>query len=298
MTIGANETAYQTATRLSFPEVSLRRTVSPEALESGEIVPFLDADGDHLGFQPLGISLVADRIAVASYFEPAIYLGQISRDEKGLHIDFTAIRGADARGAGSQDTSVRIFPDVIRNDANRAQTVILMPNGTILVSRKADREFFVLSPTENPSRPRLTGRLLLPCKEDWGEMLHAAVDEPFQNHLLTVESAPDTKTCWHRAYQISEFGFRMVHEQVIPPFTYGIGLRAGKTGPWFITDSRSQREFGIYHGNELLVPGICGNGLAFLVNGSALVTQYNHAVGTTTGKPGKLLYVPAALFQK
>lgn len=245
-----------------------------------------------LGFQPLGIASEGNKIAIAAYFEPAICLAEVSRDDAGLHFRVSWIRGVNH---GIQ--SVRLFPDMLMwGEANRAQTVNFGPNGTLWVSRNGDRTFFILSPppADNPKgRWTLTGKVALP-----GEgIVHSAL--LVGHRLTTVESSLDAESWFHRdymAYEISLLSEREIKIDSNFNFSYGIGQRDDDR--YFVTDFRCPGPHGIYRWDRIAVPNIYGDGICFLSDGSALVTKYGHASpGAFNGEPGGLIYVPAHLFK-
>lgn len=229
------------------------------------------------GFQPLGVCarpLVdgSDKVAIACYFEPAVCLANVKRDEKGIHFVVSHIRGINH---GIQ--SVRLFPDIFQaGGANRAQCVLHGFEGNILVSRNGERDFYVLSWPDQPNgRWTLTAKLTLPANGEM-VMLHAAdrIDE--DTVFMTVESKADL-TSWHLCqYRVSTRGIETTEEPMpMPDYTYGITVRDGKV--WTITDFRSSAPHGIYCGDRLAVPEVCGTGLAFLSDGSALVARYGQS---------------------
>ena len=241
-----------------------------------------------LGFQPLGIASLPfgndTLIAVAAYFEPAICMIIATENEAGLCLKVNWIRGA----ANFEGKSIRIFPDIYGpGDANRMQTVNFGPDGALLVTRNADREFFVLSPPDDPlgkwilsDRFRLQGQ----------GMLHSALLEG--EVLNTIESAPDLKTWFGRKY----VGMVMTEEVEIEPWEYGIA-RNKNNQLLTITDYRAceTRKLGILADDKMLLPSVHGNGIALLHDGSAIVTRYGHSVtGNPFLVPGELIFVPSS----
>lgn len=268
--------------------------------EEGVTIPVEQLEGIvhlSLGFQPSGIVSQSwgdvdriDRIAIAAYFEPAVCLVRVRRDEKGLHFAVNWIRGVNH---GIQ--SVRLFPDFLRGDANRAQTVNFGPDGTLWVSRNADRTFFILSPPTDPKgRWTLTGKVTLP-----GEgMVHSALLD--EGILTTIESILDLEE-WEIAeyeYKIEENKFYSLSKNRVDQYLYGVAKWQGEN--WFVTDYRYKKpqRNGIYKQFSLVVPDIYGDGICFLSDGSALVTRYGQASpGCFNGEPGALIYVPAHMFK-
>lgn len=237
-----------------------------------------------LGFQPLGIASQGNRIAIAAYFEPAVCLVDVSRDEEGLHFDVNWIRGANH---GIQ--SVRLFPDIWQpGGANRAQTVNFGPDDTLWVTRNGDREFFILSPPKEPKgRWTLSGAKTLP-----GEgMVHSALLSG--GKLLTIESTSDLEAWFRREYKSDKF--EVIDENPSAPYLYGLAEENSLV--YAITDARCDLKHGIYKGSYLLAPEIWGNGICFIVEG-ALVTKYGQsATGPFNGEPGGLIFVPRRMLE-
>jgi len=250
-----------------------------------------------LGFQPLGISNQIgesnDEILIVAYFEPAICCANVRRDDQGIHFAIDWIRGVNH---GIQ--SVRLFPNICQaSGANRAQCVVHGFEGTIWVSRNNERDFYVLSRPNKPNdRWTIKAKLPLPTNGDM-KMLHAT--EIRNNQLVTMESRADLTEDWQQCnYSFSTTGDIKVNGiQPIPDWTYGIGFRRNDIMPWSITDFRSLIPHGIYYGDKLIVPEVCGTGITFLSDGSALVTRYGQSYpGCFNGIPGALIYVPAIMF--
>lgn len=252
-----------------------------------------------MGFQPVGVSSrpspdgVGDDVLIAAYFEPAICRVKVNRDENGLHFAVDWIRGVNH---GIQ--SVRLFPDIYQaGGANRAQCVFYGTDGkTIWVSRNGERDFYILSPPNEASgRWTLAAKLSQPPNGEM-TMLHAAV--LVGDILVTIESRVDL-TDWRLChYYVSTEDIKAIgSNQPVPDWIYGIGFRGNKMS-WTITDFRSSAPHGIYHSDKLIVPEVCGTGIAFLSDGSALVTRYGQSYpGAFNGIPGALIYVPAAMLK-
>ena len=109
---------------------------------------------------------------------------------------------------------------------------------------------------------------------------------------------------WLEAYNLDGSRRDSIPDDLLPPktpFLYGIGVRNGKlyyiTSVWkSVTVPR-----GIYRGSELVVPDVCGDGIAFHNcdvdgDGDAYVTQYNDGRGHQA-TPAYLIRVPAKAFQ-
>lgn len=248
-----------------------------------------------MGAQPLGICARplqdgSDEVAVAFYFEPAVCLANVRRDAAGLHLVVSHIRGVNH---GIQ--SVRLFPDIYQpGGANRAQCVFWGPDGkTIWVSRNGERDFFVLSPPAEPKgRWTLIDKFSMPqC--DPHMMVHSAL---YHGDVYTIESPDDLKEWRIRQYNTGPQRFVVANEQAIETWRYGIAVKNGSV--WTVTDFRADQPHGIYCGDKLMVPDMCGNGIAFLSDGSALVTRYGQSYpGCFNGIPGALIYIPADLLK-
>ncbi len=243
-----------------------------------------------LGFQPLGISSSGNRIAIAAYFEPAICLAEINTDENGMHFKVSWIRGVN-----NGISSVRLFPDMlIWGEANRAQTVNFGPNGTLWVTRNADRKFFILTPSDSPGgRWTLTGSITLPENSGMA-YIHSALLLPELDTLYLIESSGDGNEWRLGIYSSVDDTIICGSSDAVKPYTYGIG--SAKNGLFTISDFRTE-EHGIYKYGKLVLPDIYGNGICLLPDGSALVTRYGQASpGCFNGEPGKLIYIPKHLF--
>lgn len=272
---------YEEAQKKSYANQTGGITIPPDEL--GGIVEI------SLGFQPLGISSSGNRIAIAAYFEPAICLADINVDENGMHFNVNWIRGVN-HGI----RSVRLFPDMlIWGEANRAQTVNFGPNGTLWITRNADREFFILTPSDSPGgRWTLTDTIKLPENQNLA-FLHATLLQTEYNTLYTIESSNDIEEWQFSIYSVVDGKITCGSSDIINPYIYGIGIQNGKLTT--ISDFRA-KEHGIYRYGKLILPDIYGNGICFLNDGSALVTRYGQAsTGCFNGEPGKLVYIPKHL---
>lgn len=244
-----------------------------------------------LGFQPLGISATGNRFALADYFAPAVCLGTVSKDEKGLHIKTEWVRGAQH---GIQ--SVRLFPDISQpSGANRCQTANLLPDGRLVVSRNCERDFYVFSPPSEPKgRWTLTEKRTLPLDEDGRHrFVHSA--KFAENEIITIEFLGDIKQGWSvRHYGFPEIttGSEKAH---LPSYRYGIFYGTiGATYEWTVTSFETDKPPGIYHGDLRVLTDICGTGLCQLPDDmGVLVSRYGQGYkGAFNGLPGALIYVP------
>lgn len=240
-----------------------------------------------LGFQPLGIASSENRIAIAAYFEPAICLADINIDKNGMHFNVNWIRVVN-HGI----RSVRLFPDMlIYGEANRAQTVNFGPDGTLWVTRNADREFFILTPPASPGgRWTLTDSITLP-KLAIDTMVHSVLLT--DNAIFTIESAFNIEQWYICEYNAG--GSQLISNREAAEYTYGIAIKDSNV--LMVTDYRYNRSpHGIYTEKEQIVSGVYGNGICLLQDGSALVTRYGQASpGCFNGEPGKLIYIPKHL---
>lgn len=274
---------YRKARDASYPsqEEGVSHLISNHKLRSAVGIP--------LAFQPMGIASqkISDGktiLAVAKYNGPGISLITVMREKIGLLFIFNSI---DWVRFGEYE--VRIFPDIYAPaNVNRPQTVNFGPNGTIWVSRNADREFFILSPPNNPSEKwTLTGRIRIPGNE--------RVESAFlkENYLVTVESTPDLKTWTRRQYLHTQpnVDFVLDDEIDVRPYTYGFA-RNEKGRILMITDYCAKGSLGILSDNEMRLPLFYGNGLAFLNDGSAIISRYGETVSPTLGV-GELIYIPS-----
>lgn len=250
------------------------------------------------GSQPLGIVSrpfgEGDQIAIATYLEPAVCTADVKRDENGLRFQVDWIRGAQH---GIQ--RVRLFYDIsLPSGANRAQTVNFGPQDTLWVSRNGESDFYVFSPPQGGERWILTDRLTLPTSM----LVHSALLA--QTTLFTVESPGSLKDWSLKEYRLEDRQFTQVRDPIsIPDYMYGIGRRQEEDTAWLVTDFRATAPHGVYRvrdgESELVVPGVEGSGIAFLSDGSALVTRYGQShPGAFNGIPGALIYVPSNRFTR
>jgi hypothetical protein len=290
----AMTTEYLAGMHKSYPDQTAILTISPADLDRIIEIP--------IGFQPVGIAAQniegGDQVVIAAYFEPAICVADVRRDETGLHFAVNWIRSVDH---GVQ--IVRLFPDVFRGDANRLQSVNFGPDGTLWLNRNGDRDFYVLAPPVNPGdRWTLAQRYFLPRTD---RVVHSTLR--IGGLLFTVES-PTSFEGWALYRYETSFttgvfveANRWVHYGLFD-WKYGIAQSPGKTDLWTVTDFRIQHykpeiSPGIYRGMDLVVPGVFGNGICFLSDGSALVTRYGQGHPSPfNGVPGALIYIPAGFF--
>jgi len=134
-------------------------------------------------------------------------------------------------------------------------------------------------------------------------MVHSALlHDVHGGQLFTIESPGSLEGWVRRRYEMvkakGRMKFRVADSNPISAWRYGIAFRGDDPTPWTVTDFRSSEPHGIYHGDELVVPGIDGNGICSLPNGSVLVTRYGQSHPEAfNGLPGALFYVPSRLFE-
>ncbi|MDO8499632.1 MAG: hypothetical protein Q7S66_03155 [bacterium] len=284
------EDAHRKAHAQSFANQESRRTIPAKKL--GRIVRI------RMGFQPFGITSSVnadgtDKVLIANYYGPAIVRTIVSKDEAGLHFAVNHIRGAEG--------SMRCFPDVQRG-ANRMQVAVRHPNGDVLVLRNGDDDFYALRLIDGGGF-RFEGKFDIAVHKV-NQMVHSAA--MVGDLLVTIESEIKAATAdWcRRVYGPTE------DDQLHPIFgltgddvpsarwRYGIAASSDPKKHWTVTDFRSEEKHGVYLGDDLVVPGICGSGLAILTDGSMLVSVYGESFPEPfNGRPGELVYIPAALLK-
>lgn len=285
--------AYEQAMKQSYSMQENSITIPADRLDEVVEIP--------LGFQPLGISsqgmLNATKVAIAAYFESAVCLVDVPDDRSnGLQMNVNWIRGAD-HGV----ESVRLFPNqAYVGGANRCfQAIFDRSNADIWVNR-SDREFYrLLSPNQPGGRWRVTEKLVL--QEATDGVVRGVHSATFiaDGSLMVIEGTLAAQEL--RLANYNRSGVPVGTSTGDLPgsdFIYGLGNGSPDGLPRFVTDVRCKSTLlGIYQGKRLVVPGICGTGICFLNDGSALVTQYGQAYpGPFNGQPGKLVYIPARLF--
>src|SRR3989344_2116132 len=250
-----------------------------------------------LGFQPLGISSrpadsSTDMIAIAAYFEPAVCLARVQTKGDTLTLSFTVSWIRSVRN-GCED--VRMFPRILEPaGASRAGTVNFAADGSLWVSRNAERVFFVMEPPkERGGLWNLVEKISLP--ENGGmSAVHSALLIP--NALRTIESNVALNRWEMHKYSLD--GRKVLEPKLVTDladWTYGVAFM--DTTVYTVTDFRSERPHGVYRNDSCIIPGVEGNGICFLSDGSALVTRYGQGhPGCFNGVPGALIYVPASLF--
>ncbi len=252
-------------------------------------------------FQPSGITSEEPKgVVVGDYFFPAILL--LSLKEKTPQLLCFAKEWI--RTANFDGHSVRLFPDIAQpSGANRLQSVNWCGE-RLVISRNAERSLFVLVPTllgkdnwaiaERTSLPEVQGY-------DLG-MLHSVL---FGNDsLMTIESTIDLSKWYLVNYELGGGEICVSGEpKSLPPWMYGVGKKPGdEDGLWFVTaaTSNQKKASGIYRWkgsgafpNKPVVSDICGNGICFLEDGSALVSKYGYNVSES----GSVTYIPSSLFE-
>ncbi|MEK7551834.1 MAG: hypothetical protein AAB534_00240 [Patescibacteria group bacterium] len=237
--------------------------------------------------QPLGVSYdpQTGQFVIAEYFEPQVCLGKLRQDGDDIVMDMKFVKGAEG--------TTRLFPDFFKKDFNRMQVAYFDGAGNLCVLRNSDRKIFVISPpeTEGGRWRFLNEEISFPDDVEEGTMVHSLLLRGDNVH--TVESNVKCD-----AWTINEYAFaddntlERASKEDIGAFRYGIARQEGSDRLWTITDFRATERKGIYHDGELVIPGLCGNGIAFDPDGNAIVTQYGHSIE----KPGALVFVPAHMF--
>lgn len=308
---------YRTAEQFTWNSrvEGLRYQILPEHMDrvypfltSVEVVPGLELPCS-VGYQAICISAdprTPNRFLTGHYYAPAVKINRIEEPadgglelvEEGVIAWAKTLWGSDCRGG---------FPEnAPGSDAKRMHIVLPHPDGTdLLVSRNGETEgFFRLSPyeTDGQRKWRVVGYLLLQSN-GLRKPIESAV---FADDVLyVVRSKQDGTSSWLEAYNLDGTPRDSIPEELLPPetpFLYGIGYRNGKL--FFITSvwKNVAVEPGIYCGRTLVVPGVCGNGIAFhnwggKGDGDAYVTQYADGRGHQA-TPAFIIRVPARLFAK
>ncbi|OGH86185.1 MAG: hypothetical protein A2301_03765 [Candidatus Magasanikbacteria bacterium RIFOXYB2_FULL_40_13] len=279
----------ETYTRLSVPP-GAPKVILPKQMDEIVSIP--------LGFCPLGISNYGGlQFLVAHYWSPAILAVKFSElpDGGGLEL----VRKDCINWVELEDGSgkVRIFPEMTPgSDGKRIQCALLSPNGEIWATRNGERDHIWRLASDHKGG----WRLLSPLKvRGVGYIESMAM---LDDHLLVLRSKQDGTDVWVENYDTDTldtnnlFLTDIYHDDVVPqsPWIYGIGVKDGEL--YFITSiSNNVIPRGIYHYDELVVPGVWGTGLVFAADGSAIVTQYNADAGPL-GEPSAIVRVPAGAF--
>ena len=256
-----------------------------------------------LGFQPSGISsenigLLDNRVLITNYYAPAVCISNVFEDEQGLRFQHSWVRGVN-HGV----CSVRLFPDTPPGDNNRAICAFFDVNGNLLALRNADRIFYLHTPPkENGGRWTLSNKINVPERSNEVMWVESVACDPISGTLYTIESN-EVNYSRLRSYAGNNVLKPTQLDFSLPVSMYGIGIHAGKL--WFVTDFRSEAKHGIYSWQEgdvelkLVIPEVCGSGIAFLKNGSALVPEYGESRPGPLGggEPGSLTYFPVSMFK-
>lgn len=266
-----------------------------------KITPFLP----QIGFQPLGLAADPDKpdhFTVADYYSPSVISFKVVRTKRGgLELQRERWIGWVNR-AGTSTTRVRVFPELAPgSDSKRGQTVMYRPNGELWVTYcGSTNRIFRLKPDATAKTGwRLNRRpLILEGNHDTPVKLYVDAATINNDILYVVRNTQTGEPCWLEAYDLN--GRRLETSYKCPAATwiYGIGFRGNDPAPYFITDSQCvEVPLGIYRGEKLVVPNVFGQGLAFLADGSALVSQYNLPRGKF-GLPGCFVRVPTHFFHQ
>lgn len=266
--------------------------------ESGFSIPTEELDKIvtlQIASQPAGIASNGDAVAIADYFFPGITLWKTRKSREGLGVEVSHIRGA--RFPGMRE-SVRLWEDVARpGGANRSQTVNFGPDGTLWVTRNGERAILVLAPPTNWEKLwSASATLFLPevPGSRGNDVLHSAL--LLQDMLGTIESSRDLEHWTLNSYQAKDGGILLMNSAPSPQWRYGIASKDNGHTLLTITDLRSHEEPGIYNTEKgVVLSGIHGNGICFLSDGSAIITQYGWASKKAMGDPGAIVFVPARM---
>lgn len=260
-----------------------------------------------LGFQPICLvsrRMVDGKIQVAggNYEAPAAFIADVSKNDAGICLKMNWMRGAELCQHfldGSVETGRCGFPEPTREfgGANRCQTVNFGSSGNLYVSRGNDRVLYhVVPPEGDRKRWRTVGAIHLPVHESGYRSLSSAL--MVEDDLYTIESnASGGVIVYYTRQEGGEYIPLSVSLQ-LPPCRLGIAF--AKNGDMVtITDFATKEKPGIYIGNELAVPDVCGTGICLLPPpiGGAMVACYGQGhPGQSGGVPGAFIYVPAEKF--
>jgi len=309
--------AYERAMATSYANQKNHFTIPGSKLDK----PIKNFIPGGIGSQVNGItSRIIDggtEILFPTYYEPTLFALRLTATRfGGLQGDVMSIRGVNYK-----NKSVRLFPNIWQpGGANRAQNANLGPNGTIWLTRNGDRKFFVLAPPKNPELPQNTrggkwnlSQIISAPNHDHGGnySIDSALISNDYRWLYTVEATEDLNNWYFCQYAIDQnMGLARHQKRGIPGWLYGIGVRPGTKGFWFVTDYRSVEYAGVPHGIyccddgynfelkvKVKVKEIYGNGICFLHDGSALVTLDGQSLpGYVNGRPGRISYLPNCKF--
>lgn len=235
-----------------------------------------------LGFQPMGISIRGNTLAIADYFDPSVVLAEVSMTEDGVP-QFSDIRSIRSTLSGGK--RVRMFPDIFEpSGANRMQAVIMYSPTRLGLTRNGDRQIFDIilradgewehEPTPSHLRSGGVDAITSAVLTDDG--------------LVAIEIA-NGSICTVRDYR----GFELKETPTVP-HRYGIAVRKSDGAFITVADYRAEKR-GLFIGEECRIPELYGNGIALLRDGElgAFVTRYGHAYPGSLGRtPGALIYVP------
>ena len=277
--------------------------IGPDELQGIVQIPFGGSQPLGCTARPLGRS--TDEVFVTTYFEPSVMRLICMRTHDGLTIKVDPIRSV------KHDTkSVRIFPDIPGvpfGHENRGRGISVLPNGEVWVNR-GDRKLFRLCEVYQDRVWFVVQEVVLPDMRNEERYVHSMDVTPTPNRELIIETVEGPAgavdvICCH--YRLDPYGSVTEEENLPLPatdFIYGWG--AGKNGNhhWFVTDNRcTTAAHGIYCGNTLVLPdpgdaSLTGTGIAFLGDGTAIITQYGQGFpGPFNGREGRLVIVPAHL---
>ncbi len=233
------------------------------------------------------------RIVLGEYFLPAARFVHIQKTRDGgirlVHEHNIVARAHCVNGLK------RLFPAPIPGvDAKHLQCAVLLPNGSLLVSRNGERHghIYRLVPRQGGSNWWNDAEKQVVLRGEYGALeslafhhgyLYALRTESYDrpSSIVTVHRLPDGK-------QVDAIPCPAV------TWLYGIGFRKDLV-PYFVTDWRSNRP-GVYHGEKLVLPDFTGIGIAFLPNGGAIVVDHRYSV-VDFGRPSEIKYLPPHIFR-
>lgn len=296
--------AYEVARQ--FTDDSVRRDVryTIPADKMGEIAPFLSPLGS-IGFQPISIAAhptEPDTFAIANYFAPAIvFIKIVVTDDGGLELKKIGGIGRSIQPSGKR---LRLFPSQVDDgsDGKRIQTLAFHPDRPteLLIARAGETDgLFRLVQTGENEWHTLPNKLIFEGDHPADHYIEDIATVLRNHYIYIARSKQDGSNSWLEIYDLDGKLMPNLIVQDLPPKTpwiEGIAIHDGyiyySTGSW----NGLKVPPGIYRGDELVVPDICGNGLAFLADGSLLITQYNDGLGDL-GSPGYIYRVPAAMLE-
>ena len=143
--------------------------------------------------------------------------------------------------------------------------------------------------------PNFSEEVSLPPAVGGNEMVHAALISG--DVLYSIESpiGDFANIPWSlNKYNVSGKTLSLVTQRPTFPWMYGIAVAGGDVC-YTVTGQQAKVKHGVYRNDDIVVAGVCGNGVCFLEDGSAIVTHYGLSGKQPLGKPGALIFIPANL---